>query len=89
MRDGLPAAVESARSLEDVYRRLESYPPIGRFLAFQFTIDLNYSTLLDRDENDFVAAGPGAVDGIRKCFGPESRGIEEDITRELRESAGT
>ena len=31
-------------------------------------IDLNYSTLLDFDEAEFVVAGPGALDGIAKCF---------------------
>lgn len=81
MRSGLPAAAASACGLEDVYRKLESYPSIGNFLAFQFTIDLNYSELLDGNENDFVVAGPGARDGIRKCFGSASRGIEEEIIR--------
>ncbi|HEX8744230.1 MAG TPA: nucleotide kinase domain-containing protein [Thermoleophilaceae bacterium] len=86
MRDGLPAAVEAACFPEEVYTRLKSYPSIGRFLAFQFTVDLNYSALLDGDENDFVVAGPGAQDGIRKCFGPESRGIEEEIIRYMVET---
>jgi len=79
MRDGLPDAIASRGSLPNVYQQLKSYPSIGRFLAFQFTIDLNYSTLMDGNENDFVVAGPGARDGIRKCFGPESQAIEEDI----------
>ncbi len=41
---------------------------MGRFLSFQYAIDLNYSELLDFEESTFVEAGPGALDGISKCF---------------------
>jgi len=41
---------------------------IGDFLAYQFITDLNYSTLIDFSEMDFVIPGPGAKDGINKCF---------------------
>lgn len=41
---------------------------LGDFLAYQFVTDLNYSTLSDFAEDEFVVAGPGARDGIRKCF---------------------
>jgi hypothetical protein len=68
MRDGAPTKVHRARSLESVYSVLRSYPSLGDFLAFQFTIDLNYSVMLDFSEMDFVVVGPGARDGIRKCF---------------------
>jgi hypothetical protein len=81
MRDGLPAFVSKTSRLENVYERLRSYPSIGRFLAFQFTIDLNYSNLIDASEDEFVVAGPGACDGIRKCFGPAADGIEADVIR--------
>ena len=40
----------------------------GPFLAFQFAIDLNYGELFGFSEMDFVVAGPGAHDGIAKCF---------------------
>lgn len=68
MDEGLPSRVVAARSLEDVFELLLSYPGLGRFLAFQYTIDLNYSSMLDFGEDDFVVAGPGAIDGIAKCF---------------------
>jgi hypothetical protein len=83
MRDGLPGTVLAARGLREIYETLLGYPSMGRFLAFQFTIDLNYSPLLTNDENEFIVAGPGAVDGIRKCFGPASRGIETEIIRHM------
>jgi hypothetical protein len=86
MRDGLGHRVTAADSLEAVFETLMSYPSMGRFLAFQFTIDLNYSTVLSRSEDEFVVAGPGAVDGIRKCFGPQSRGIEAQIIKYMTET---
>ncbi len=81
MEDQLPQKVESAGDLREVYETLAGYPSIGRFLAFQFSIDLNYTPLTSFDENDFVVAGPGAVNGIRKCFGPAASGCEEDVIR--------
>ncbi|MCW3474695.1 nucleotide kinase domain-containing protein [Limobrevibacterium gyesilva] len=68
MEDRLPERVRQAPTLRVVYEQLARYSGIGRFLAFQYTIDLNYSTLLTRSEDDFVVAGPGALDGIAKCF---------------------
>ncbi|HEX8578253.1 MAG TPA: nucleotide kinase domain-containing protein [Allosphingosinicella sp.] len=68
MDDGLPARLERARSLGEVYELLSPYPGLGPFLTFQYAIDLNYSNLLDFSEADFVVAGPGALDGIAKCF---------------------
>lgn len=81
MRDGITEKVLRARSLQDVYEILISYPSIGPFLAYQLSIDLNYSSILDCDENDFVVAGPGARDGIEKCFGRAARGIESEVIR--------
>ena len=75
MEDRLADQLASARSLQAAYEMILAYPGIGPFLAFQYCIDLNYSTLMDFDEGDFVVAGPGALDGIAKCFGgvqPES-----------------
>jgi hypothetical protein len=64
----LPARLTKCESLEAVFQLLCSFPTIGRFIGYQFAIDLNYSSLLDFSENDFVQAGPGALDGISKCF---------------------
>ncbi|TIL83158.1 MAG: hypothetical protein E5Y89_01935 [Mesorhizobium sp.] len=68
MDDGLPCKIADARSLREVFDLLVRYPGLGRFLAFQYAIDLNYSAMLDFDEAGFVVAGPGALDGISKCF---------------------
>lgn len=68
MRDGVPSRVEKAKSLQAVYELLLQYPGLGPFLAFQYAIDLNYSSVVNFDESEFVVAGPGALDGISKCF---------------------
>ncbi|MBF6127840.1 nucleotide kinase domain-containing protein [Nocardia brasiliensis] len=73
---GLPAELARAQSMARAFEVLRSYPAMGDFLAFQFMIDLNYTAVLDFDEMDFVVAGPGARDGISKCFGPASAGHE-------------
>lgn len=68
MRDDAPRRVAEARSLREVFEILRGYPSLGDFLAFQFAVDLNYSAIIEFSEMDFVVAGPGATDGIRKCF---------------------
>jgi hypothetical protein len=79
MDDRLPDHLERATSLRQVYEALLAYPGIGSFLAFQYTIDLNYSLLLNFSEGDFVVAGPGALDGIAKCFESIGKAAPEDI----------
>jgi hypothetical protein len=68
MRDSLPSKLAAATSMETAFSLLRSYPTLGDFLAYQYTIDLNYSPIMNFDEDDFVVPGPGARDGIRKCF---------------------
>jgi hypothetical protein len=66
--EGLPDRVTEKRSMKDVFELLRTYPMIGDFLAYQYSTDLNYSTLTNFSEMEFVVPGPGAKDGIRKCF---------------------
>jgi 5-hmdU DNA kinase, helical domain len=79
LSDGLASRLQTSGSMAEAFRLLRCYPGIGDFLAFQLVIDINYSTLINFVEMDFVIAGPGAKDGIYKCFGPNSRGIEAEI----------
>lgn len=57
-----------AASLAEVVKLLESFPLIGPFMSYQIAIDLNYSELLNFDENDYTQAGPGALRGLAKIF---------------------
>lgn len=68
IEDRAPERIQQAPNLRAVFDIMIRYPGLGPFLAFQYTIDLNYSTILNFDEADFVVAGPGALDGIEKCF---------------------
>ncbi len=60
--------IADARSLQEVYTILRSFPLIGDFMAYQLSIDLNYSNIVNHDENEFTQPGPGALRGIRKAF---------------------
>jgi hypothetical protein len=64
----LAAQLARARSMQRAFELLLAYPTIGGFLAYQFVTDINYSELTDFSEMDFVVPGPGARDGLRKCF---------------------
>jgi alpha-glutamyl/putrescinyl thymine pyrophosphorylase clade 1 len=86
MTDGVTKRLADADDMAEAFTILRSYPSMGNFLAFQMLIDLNYSTALAFDEMDYVVAGPGARDGIQKCFGVDSRGIEAEIIRYMSES---
>lgn len=71
--------VLTAKSMAEVYTQLREYPLIGDFLAYQYTIDFNYSPFLNFDEDSFVKAGVGAVRGIKKCFAYYGNTYEEAI----------
>ena len=68
IKDDLPSQLTDTRSMRRAFELLVSYPTIGNFLGYQFVTDLNYSNLTDFSEMDFVIPGPGASDGIHKCF---------------------
>jgi hypothetical protein len=86
MRVGVPDKLQAAACMADAFDVLRAQPAIGDFLAFQYLIDLNYSEGLNFNEMDFVVAGPGAKDGIRKCFGSAARGLEADVIRYMADS---
>lgn len=77
--DELPERVAAATSLREVYESLIAYPSLGPFLAFQFTIDLNYGPGLAFDEHEFVVAGPGAREGLSKCFSGRDEWSDEEL----------
>jgi hypothetical protein len=81
LKDAVPQRLCDARSMKDCFEILLSYPTIGPFLAYQYITDLNYSAFLQFDEMDFVVPGPGAKDGIRKCFSDLGGLSEADIIR--------
>ena len=81
MDSDLAGSLQRAATMRAAFELLRSFPGLGDFLAYQLLIDINYSTLLNFSEMEFVVAGPGARHGIRKCFGPGSAGVEPEIIR--------
>ena len=81
MKDELPSRIAESRSMQHSFKLLLSYPMIGNFLAYQFATDLNYSTLTNFSEMEFVMPGPGALNGIRKCFSSLGGLNESDIIK--------
>lgn len=77
----VPDRIAQMPSMQDGFECLKSYPTIGNFLAYQFITDLNYSHLTNFSEMDFVIPGPGARDGIRKCFVDYGGLTEPEIIR--------
>lgn len=68
LADRVPERIGEMKGMQGIFELLRSYPMIGDFLAYQYTTDLNYSPLTDFSEMEFMIPGPGAKDGIRKCF---------------------
>lgn len=76
----------SATSLKNVYDSLIQLPLIGKFMAYQIAIDLNYGPDFNFQEDSFVAAGPGADRGIIKCFRSRGRWSNEDIIQWVQQN---
>ena len=86
MEDEVPQRLAGVSSMEQAFKVLRSYPTIGNFLAYQFVTDLNYGNLTDFSEMEFVVPGPGALDGIRKCFSDLGGLNEADVIKAVTES---
>lgn len=68
MANALPARLADVSTMKEAFELIHAYPTIGDFLAYQYVTDINYSTITNFSEMEFVVPGPGAIDGIRKCF---------------------
>jgi hypothetical protein len=86
LKDRIAQRLLDCASLEAVYELLLSYPMLGPFLAFQLAIDVNYSTVINFSEMDFVVPGPGARSGIRKCFSSRDGWTDEALIRHVTEN---
>jgi hypothetical protein len=81
MEDRLPERLAQTRTMQEGFEKLRAYPTIGDFLAYQFITDINYSEITDLSEMDFVVPGPGARDGLRKCFADPGGLNEPELIR--------
>jgi len=85
MTDDLPSKICDAGSMQEVFELLRSYPMIGDFLAYQYASDINYSNITNFSEMSFVVPGPGARDGLRKCFSDPAGLSEIDLIKLVTE----
>ena len=83
--DRLGDRLADTRSMKAGFELLRSYPMIGDFLAYQFITDINYSDVVDFTETEFVAAGPGAREGLRKCFADSGGRSDSELIRMMME----
>lgn len=81
MKDDLAGKLAKVGRMQTAFELLRSYPTIGDFLAYQFVTDINYTEITDFSEMDFVVPGPGARDGIKKCFIDNAGLNEAEIIR--------
>jgi hypothetical protein len=81
LKSKLPGRLAACKTMKDAFECLRSYPLIGDFLAYQLVTDINYGTLTNFSEMEFTMPGPGARDGIRKCFSDLGGLSESEIVR--------
>lgn len=81
LSEDVPQRLRECKTMHKGFELLRSYPLLGDFLAYQLVTDINYSELTDFSEMEFTTPGPGARDGIRKCFSSLGGLSEIDIIR--------
>ncbi|WP_096348999.1 nucleotide kinase domain-containing protein [Crocinitomix algicola] len=81
IEDGLAEKLMRSKNMKEGYELLLRYPSIGTFLAYQLITDVNYSELTNYNEMEFVKAGPGAIEGIQKCFSDIGDKSYEDVIK--------
>lgn len=81
-----PEKLQNSGNMEEAYHLMLSAPSLGAFLAYQFVTDINYSNITDFGEDEFVVPGPGALDGISKCFIATKRIPPEQLIRHMQEN---
>lgn len=65
---GLVDDIKACTNQQEVYQTLTDYNGIGRFLAYQFYVDMTYIDEFPFSENEFTVAGPGCVMGLNYLF---------------------
>ncbi|KMY68346.1 hypothetical protein AAU61_01230 [Desulfocarbo indianensis] len=85
-RSGLFQRILEANSLRRVANLIQDMPGVGSWLAYQYSIDLNYTPYINFSEDSYVSCGPGARSGITKCYGDIPPTGFEDAVRHMVDS---
>ena len=83
--DKIQDKIVKCKTMEEAFNIIKSYPLIGNFMAYQLVTDINYSDVVDWQEDEFTVAGPGSLRGIKKCFVDKGKLSNEDIIRYMYE----
>ena len=70
-----------AKTMKEAFNILKSYPLLGNFMSYQLVTDINYSDIVNWQEDEFTIAGPGSLRGIKKCFIDRGNLSNEDIIK--------
>jgi thymidylate kinase len=81
IRDNAFDRIANMKTMRQAFELLRAYPSFGDFLAYQYITDINYSEMIAFTEMEFVMPGPGAKDGIKKCFSDLGGLCTSDIIR--------
>lgn len=84
--ENITLSIEKAKTLKELYILLRAYPLLGDFMAYQLATDINYSEVVDFEENTFTCAGPGAKRGIHRCFAIDGKVNYEKVIIEMTET---
>lgn len=68
INEGLVDDIKACVNQQEVYQTLTGCNGIGRFLAYQFYVDMTYIAEFPFSENEFTVAGPGCVMGLNYLF---------------------
>ncbi len=79
--DRVQDIILNCTTMQDAFNIIKSYPLIGNFMAYQLVTDINYSDIVNWQEDEFTIAGPGSLRGIKKCFIDKGTMSNEDIIK--------
>lgn len=86
LTDRAEIRILGARTMAEAFDVLRAFPSIGSFLGYQLVTDLNYGPHLGFGEDEFGVPGPGARDGLRRCFSDPGDLSPDEIIRWVMET---
>ena len=84
--DKVQNKILECKNMKEAFNIIRSYPLIGNFMAYQLVTDINYSDIVNWQENEFTVAGPGSIRGIKKCFVNKGNMTDEEIIKYMYEN---
>lgn len=81
INEGVLLDILESKTMEEAYNHFKRVVGIADFLAYQLVQDLNYSDIVDWDDNSFCAAGPGTERGILRTFDIKGKPDYQEIVK--------